>query len=517
MQKLQTLRVLRAEHERRTKDKRPSWPSPGAMAQALYPTVMKRTPALRLLDDELVQVADGVTTRLMWFMPPQEGKSVAVSRWFPLWMLLRNPNLRIAIASYELGVARRWGRAIRNEILAHPELGLRIRSDTAAAHEWELEGATGGVYCAGVGGALTGRPVDLMIIDDPVKGRAEAESDAYREAAKDWWQETVSARLGEATPIVLIMTRWHEDDLAGWLLSEDPGKWRVRNVPALADHDPNKGEVDLLDREPGEWLESARGRTVEGWEQRRKDFGERGFAALCQGKPSPTEGGLLKRTWWRFDPAPLGLLRSDGTMFVHECDQVIQSWDMTFKDTSTADYVVGQVWARRGAELHLLDQVRDRMDFPATCRAVEALSARWPQATLKLVEDKANGPAVIAQLRRVVPGLVAVNPRDSKAARVAAVSPFVEAGNVYLPPTSTPWVSAFIEEAAGFPNASHDDQVDALSQAVSRLMLSAGTSTFFDQLIRHMAGEPPASDPVLELPTVTAGSGAEGAPGSTGR
>lgn len=465
------------------------YPAPGALAAALYPASTKQTPALQLLDDELVAVAERQTTRLMWFMPPQEGKSQRVSRWFPLWMLLRNPDLRIAIGSYELGVARRWGRAIRNEIQAHPELGLRVKADTAAAHEWELAGHTGGVYCAGVGGALTGRPVDLMIIDDPVKGRKEADSEAYREAAKEWWQETVSARLGEATPVVLIMTRWHEDDLAGWLLSEDPGKWRVVNVPALADHDPNKGETDPLGREPGEWLESARGRTPEGWQQRRKDFGERGFTALCQGKPAPAEGGMLKRAWWRYDDVPLAVQRPDGTMNAVGVDTVIQSWDMTFKDTDGTDYVVGQVWGQRGAEVHLLDQVRDRMDFPTTCKAVEALSARWPQASLKLIEDKANGPAVIAQLRRTVSGMVAVNPKDSKAGRVSAVSPFVEAGNVFLPaPARAPWVQGFLEEAAGFPTATHDDQVDAMTQAVSRLLLQQNSSTsFLEQLVQGQA------------------------------
>jgi len=466
------------------------YPAPGALAAALYPSSTKQTPALQLLDDELVAVAERETTRLMWFMPPQEGKSQRVSRWFPLWMLLRNPDLRITIGSYELGVARRWGRAIRNEIQAHPELGLRVKQDTAAAHEWELAGHTGGVYCAGVGGALTGRPVDLMIIDDPVKGRKEADSEAYREAAKEWWQETVSARLGEATPVVLIMTRWHEDDLAGWLLTEDPGKWRVVNVPALADHDPNKGETDPLGRDPGEWLESARGRTAEGWLQRRKDFGERGFTALCQGKPAPAEGGMLKRAWWRYDDAPLAVQRPDGTMNAVGVDTVIQSWDMTFKDTDGTDYVVGQVWGRRSAEVHLLDQVRDRMDFPATCRAVEALSAKWPQASLKLIEDKANGPAVISQLRRTVSGLVAVNPKDSKAGRVSAVSPFVEAGNVFLPaPARTPWVSGFIEEAAGFPTAAHDDQVDAMTQAVSRLLLDSSSTRFLDALVESTTNQ----------------------------
>jgi predicted phage terminase large subunit-like protein len=469
-------------------DERPAYPTPGALAAALYPRVTIQTPALQLLDEQLVEVAEARVDRLMWFMPPQEGKSQRVSRWFPLWMLLRNPDLRIAIASYELGTARRWGRAIRNEIKAHPDLGLKVKADTAAAHEWELDGHTGGVYCAGVGGALTGRPVDLMIIDDPVKGRAEADSETYREDAKEWWRETVNARLGEHTPVVVVMTRWHEDDLAGWLLAEYPEDWHVVNIPALADHDPAKGELDPLGREPGEWLESARGRSTAGWEKRRKNFGARGFTALCQGRPAPAEGGLLKRAWWRYDDAPAAYAKADGTMVAHAMDTVIQSWDMTFKDTDASDYVVGQVWARRGAEVFLLDQVRDRMDFPTTCRAVQALSAKWPQAALKLVEDKANGPAVIAQLRQKVPGMVPINPKDSKAARVAAVSPFIEAGNVHLPAAArAPWILDFVEECAGFPTAAHDDQVDTMTQAITRLLLDGSATGFLDQLLNHQA------------------------------
>lgn len=447
------------------------YPTPGSLALALYAQSTVQTAALDLLDNYLVAVAEDRINRLMWFMPPQEGKSQRVSRWFPLWMLRRNPDLRIAICSYELNTARRWGRAVRNEIKAHPQLGLRVKQDTAAAHEWELEGHIGGIYCAGVGGALTGRPVDLMIIDDPVKGRAEADSPAYREETKEWWQETVNARLGEQTPVIIVMTRWHEDDLAGWLLTEYPEDWEVVNIPALADHDPNKGQVDPLGRDPGEWLQSARGRTLAGWEKRRKNFGERGFTALCQGHPAPAEGGMLKRAWWRYDVVPVAESKPDGTMWAHGMSQVIQSWDMAFKDTKTSDYVVGQVWAKRGAEAHILDQVRDRLDFPATCRAVEALTARWPQASLKLIEDKANGPAVIAQLRRSVSGIVPVNPKDSKAARVSATSPFIEAGNVFLPaPSRAPWVAGLVEECAGFPNATHDDQVDALTQGVERLL-----------------------------------------------
>ena len=144
---------------------------------------------------------------------------------------------------------------------------------------------------------------------------------------------------------------------------------------------------------------------------------------------------------------------------------------MAFKGTDSSDFVVGQVWQQVGAQAFLLDQVRGRWDFAETCEQVRALSAKWPQAAAKLVEDKANGPAVISALGRAIPGLVAVNPQGGKESRANAVTPLIEAGNVWLP-TGAPWVSDLIEECAGFPNAAHDDQVDTLTQALARMFIT---------------------------------------------
>ncbi len=366
-----------------------------------------------------------------------------------------------------MGVARRWGRAIRNDITEHPELGLAVRSDTSAAHEWQLDGHRGGVYSVGIGGALTGRPVDVLLIDDPLKGRKEADSATYRQACKDFYTDTARTRLGANALQIIIQTRWHEDDLSGWLLGGPSGhEWRYINVPAQAEDDN-----DPLGRRPGEYLVSARGRSAADWDATKRDVGARTWAALYQGRPAPSEGGLFKRSHWRWYNAPRAVRRDDGTMWVHGADEVIQSWDMAFKDTARSDFVVGQVWARFGADVYLLDQVRDRLDFPATQQAVKALSAKWPQAHAKLVEDKANGPAIIAQLRSAVPGLIPVTPKDSKYARASSVAPFVESGNVYLPdPALAPWIDEYVQEHTAFPNASHDDQVDTTSQALNRLL-----------------------------------------------
>lgn len=316
---------------------------------------------------------------------------------------------------------------------------------------------------------------NCLIIDDPIKDRAQADSDVYRENVWDWWTDAASSRLAPGAPVILILTRWHHDDLAGRLLERDAeAGWEVLNIPAQADYDPSKGETDVLGRAPGEYMLSARGRTQAQWEQRKATAGSRSWEALYQGNPTPGTGDILKSAWWQtWDAAPY-LERDDGARIIPDLTDVelVQSWDMTFKGTSTSDFVVGQVWMRRGNRVWLLDQVRGRWSFTETVRQVRALTARWPQAIRKLVEDKANGPAVITSLQSQLGGFVPVEPEGSKSSRAEAISPVVEAGQVLLPPVEThPWVGEFVDEAASFPAGKHDDQVDAATQAIHRLLI----------------------------------------------
>lgn len=444
------------------------WESPGALAVDLdHRTV--QTPALELIDEALVRLAHAPDGRQIIVMPPQEGKSQRTSRRFPSWVLHRNPDTRIAITSYELGVARRWGRAVRDDIMSHRlKFGLSVRQDLSAQHEWQLARHEGGVYAAGIGGALTGRPVDLLIIDDPIKDREQADSDVYRDRVWEWWTDVASTRLAPGAPVVLILTRWHEDDLAGRLLAAEDGHlWSVLNIPAEAE-----SEDDPLGRSPGEFMQSARGRTTEQWEAIKVRSGARTWASLYQGHPSPESGDVWKRGWWRRYNSLLWKLNPDGSYLV-DADEIVQSWDMAFKDTKGSDFVVGQVLARKGPDVFVLDQIHRRLSFTDTVTAFSALTRKWPQATLKLVEDKANGTAVIDTLRSRIGGIVPVNPTESKYARANAVAPFIEAGNVLLPSAEVALFDAggLVDEAAAFPNGTHDDQVDALSQALSRLLL----------------------------------------------
>jgi predicted phage terminase large subunit-like protein len=412
---------------------------------------------LERLCNALEAVERGELDRLMVFMPPRHGKSEVCSKKFPAWYLGRNPDKEIILSSYAADLAYDFSRIARDTLRERgTELwGVKVSSDSSAVGRWGIEGKRGGCVAAGVGGPITGRGAHVGIIDDPFKNAEEAASRTIRDKVWEWYRSTFRTRLAPGGAIVLVMTRWHEDDLAGRLIAEMQAggeQWVIIEMQAEAE------EGDPLGRAIGETLWPEHGFDKAWAEATKVAVGSYFWQALYQQRPSPPEGEMLKRGWWKYYKA-----------IPNDLQEIIQSWDMTFKDSDGSDYVTGGVWGRKGADKYLLDQVRGRMDFPATLAAVRALTAKWPRARAKLVEDKANGPAVIAMLKREIPGLIAVEPQGSKVARVAAVSPDVEAGNVYLPdPTIAPWVNDFVEECAAFPNGKHDDQVDQMSQALLR-------------------------------------------------
>lgn len=487
--------ALRRSASNWNKDKEVRWQFPGDLAATVNPKTVV-TPALTLVDEALRKVYETPDSRLIISIAPQEGKSVRVAGDFPAWWLAQRPDARVIMGSYSSSLAARNGRQIRRRITDH-DLGIEIADDNGAVQDWTLKGYDGGVLSVGVGSGLTGRPADLLIIDDPIKDRKEADSDLHRDNTWDWWESTASTRLAPGAPVVLILTRWHHDDLAGRLMKSDasqdeenpdslssdtfdeyqsdrpliPFRWTILNIPAEADFDPNKGETDILGRQPGEFMVSARRRTQEQWQARKRSAGPHTWASLYQGHPTPGSGDMFPKEWSRYDH-PLHVEMPNGTCIVPGAHEVVQSWDMTFKDTKGTDFVVCQIWARFGTDAYLVDMVRRRMGFNATVDAFLTITAKWPQAIAKFVEDKANGPAVINALQRKVPGIIPVEPEGSKLARAAAVSPFAHSGNVVLPSAEIlPNVGHFLLEAEQFPSGAHDDTIDAYSQAINRILL----------------------------------------------
>jgi predicted phage terminase large subunit-like protein len=437
----------------------------------------------RALCRVLDRFARGEIRRLIVSMPPRHGKSELVSRRLPAYLLGLNPDAQIIAASYAADLAARMNRDVQRIIdspaYARAFPATRISSKAVRTvgsdinHSYlrnmdlfEIIGRRGTYRCAGVGGGITGMGADFAIIDDPFKNRQEADSKARRELVWGWYTSTLFTRLEKGGKVLLTMTRWHEDDLAGRLLAgkaRDEGDdsaepWTLFEFPAIREdapggvvnpHDPRAQGEALW---PGKYdLKALRGI--------RRQVGPREFNALYQQRPAPQEGGLFKRKWMvrRYTTRPARF------------ERVITSWDAAFKDKKDSDYVVGVVLGLAGAQVYVLDLVRDRMGFTATCAAMAALAAKWPEAREHLMEDKANGPAILDAVKAKLPGLIPVEPDGSKEARASATTGYWEAGDVLLP-EAAPWLHDFVEEHAVFPNGVNDDQVDAMAQGVRRLL-----------------------------------------------
>ena len=431
---------------------------------------------LRLINEKLVQVADGKITRLIIEGPPRHGKSWLVSKFFPPWLIGTHPDQRIIFTTYEAEFAAKWGLASKSLLEEHGRkvFGVQLNPDSAAAARWDLQGHEGGMVSVGTGGPITGKGANVFVIEDPIKNAEQANSPAQRESLWTWFQSVAFTRLEPGAAIIVTMARWHEDDLTGRLLaSGEP--WEVVRLPAIAEDD------DQLGRLPGEALWPER-YSVEDLEAIKRTVGSYVWAALYQQSPVPVGGNIVQRSWFRYwqpkDRAypALRVRLADGTAADYHAvtlnsfdfDEMIQSWDLSFKESSTSDFVVGQVWGIRGADRYLLDQTRAKMDLPKTIEALRRMSTKWPAAQRKLIEEKANGSALIATLRHEIAGLVAVNPTEDKVSRVHAITPQLESGNIYIPhPHGEPWVQQLIEEWVSFPSAKNDDTVDAGTQALN--------------------------------------------------
>ena len=416
------------------------------------------------LDRFLQDVADKKSPRLIITMPPRSGKSELVSRRFPAFALGRNPDLQIIATSYSSDLSQRFNRDVQRviddeqyfELFPKTKLNnSRVRTDSRGSYIrtsdlFEIVGRS-----CGVGGGITGQGADILIIDDPIKDRAQAASKTIRDSIWDWYTSTAYTRLSPGGGVIVMATRWHTDDLIGRLIQRmgEGDTFRIVNYPAIAEHDE-------LHRKAGEALHPER-YPLSTLLQIQKTIGSRDWEALYQQHPVPDGGALFKLEWFR---------RWTATSLPPEFDHTLMSWDMTFKDSKNSDYVVGQVWGKKGPNFYLLDQVRGQWDFVKTKEMVRVLAHKWPRVVRKLVEDKANGSAVISELKSTVSGFVPITPTESKEARASSVTPYFEAGNVFIPEDSAaPWVPHYVSELLEFPAGSHDDQCFVAGTKVATL------------------------------------------------
>jgi predicted phage terminase large subunit-like protein len=455
------------------------WETPGELARAMDP-LTKASPALDLIDSELVALTDHQTDAdaLCVFMAPQEGKSERVSRRFPEWLLAHDPTLRIAIVSYEQDTAVRWGRTIKRDV-THADrnmIDVRILQDSAAAGRWDTpEG--GGIYCVGVGGPLTGRPVDVLLVDDPVKDRAAAESARQRQTTWEWWESVALTRLAPGGIVVLIQTRWHEDDLAGRVLSRPgPLRWRVLTLPAIA------GDQDPLGREPGEEFPSVRGRKPGFFTRLKATMSAYVFSGIYQQSPVAAEGNFFRRAAFRYwrntagTPDP-GALLAMGSMAgawlelegrrVDLADAAVWRFatiDVAASTRTSADYTVCSVWAiDREGDLILLDRARGHAEMSDHFAMIKPLRDRW-RFDVAYVEKQFYSQTLVLDARAAGVPVAEVTADTDKITRAIPAAGRVHAGKVWFPAGAW-WLEEWENELAAFPAGSHDDQVDTLAYA----------------------------------------------------
>lgn len=419
------------------------------------------------LDNFLIEMMAGKRPILILGAPPQHGKSDIVSRYLPAYFFGKYPDMRVAGLSYGKDLASDMNRDVQRIMMSEeykalfPESCLNAKRVVTVEIEakrnsetFEIVGRKGAYISQGIGGPLTGKKVDLGIIDDPIKNAKEALSPVTKKATWNWYISTFKTRLSKNSGEIIMATRWATDDLSGRVI-DSSDKAKVLAFPAINE----RGEALVPELHP-----------IDSLLEKKALFGDYFWSAMYQQKPKPGDGQIFHEEFARY------YLPKD---LPDTFDEVIHSWDMTFKDSDGTDYVVGQVWGKKGANAYLLYQIRKRMSFTETLKAVKLLVDKYPQARRKLVEDKANGPAVIDTLKTTVSGLVPIEPDGSKIARAHACTAEWEAGNVWLPHKDiAPWVTETVEEITTFPFAGHDDTVDAMTQALRYLFQKKGGGFF---------------------------------------
>lgn len=423
----------------------------------LAPLGQSPAAAHRLIIRELQAVADGKTDRLMLFLPPGSAKSTYASVIFPPWFLAQRPGLDVIGASYNADLAEDFSTRVLGIVREHSAtLGYGLASD--AAKLWRTT-SRGTYRAAGAGGGITGRRADLFVIDDPIKGREDADSLLKRNKVWDWYRAEVITRLKPGARIVLIQTRWHEDDLAGRLLQDGVADWRVVRLPALAEADDPMGRA-VGDPIWPEWEDRAALLRKEG------EVGPREWAALFQQKPAPVDGMLFQvRAITVLDATP-----------AQAGAQVVRAWDLAATDAAGGrdpDWTVGiKLMREPGGRFVVLDVVRLRGGPHEVEAAIVSTAERDGKGVaIRLPQDPGQAGKSQAQYLGVkLAGyrVTAVRETGDKATRAGPVAAQANMGNVAM--VRAAWNGAFIDELAGFPAVSHDDQVDALSAGFAALL-----------------------------------------------
>lgn len=413
--------------------------------------------------------------RIILTMPPRHGKSNLVSEHLPAFIIGNDPDKRVMLASYEASFAASWGGKARDimEGFGQELFGLEVKDDSAAKAWWGVQGHHGGMTTAGVGGPLTGKGADVLIIDDPVKNDKEANSQVYRDAAWEWFRATAYTRIEPGGSCIVIMTRWHEDDLVGRLLAEmaDGGEqWEVINLPAIA------GEDDLLGRQPGQPLWPERFGLKELGRIKRL-LGSYWWAALYQQTPQAEDGEIFKRSLFRYcseDGRYVVLHKPEGDrrFEIRGC-YTFQTCDAAATEKESSDYFVLATWmVTPESDLLLWDIFRERAE---TTKHEEIMGAglRRYNPSVQHVENATYGLALIQALVKKGYPVQPLKADKDKVSRARSMAARYEVGAVYHR-LGAPWLTGYEDELIAFPRGAHDDQVDCASYAAIVLIEEIG-------------------------------------------
>ena len=423
---------------------------------------------------------------IIFNVPPRTMKSLLISVFFPAWVWTTNPERRFMFVSYSEKLSTQhsiYRRAVMESDWYRNAWRhmFTFSKDQNLKHHYE-NSARGAMFSTGMQSTATGMGGDVLIFDDPLNPE-QALSEAEREAVNLRFDSTFRSRINDpATGVkIIVMQRLHELDLTGHIMAREKG-WKHVSLPAIAEkpervaypasgnfQDLKPGDLLWKDRLPQSFLDA-----------QKIGMGSWAFAGQYQQNPAPLEGGIIKRNWIRF-------YREAPPAF----DFLVQSWDCTFTGSDRSDFVAGQVWGCAQGSYYMLPyRLYERLDFTPTKAAIKSCHALFPQAHAILIEDKANGPAVINELQKEIPGIVPVSPHGGKLSRAQAMAPLWEAGSVHLPDPQVfklPWMENYIHNICTFPRAAHDDDMDATSQAL--IYMRSHNANGIAEYYRRLAAE----------------------------
>lgn len=415
--------------------------------------------------------------RILLSAPPQHGKSEFLSNWLPTWYLNLFPENKVILGTYSQSYANKWGAKVRENLLLNPLSAIPLRRDTLSKQKFATK-AGGQAMFAGVDGPATGEGAHLFIVDDPYKNPAEANSPGNREHVLDWFRAVATTRLQSGGSVVVMHTRWTDDDLIGTLALEEG--WIYINLEAICE----AVEKDILGRATGEPLCPER-YTESDLKRIRREVTDLFWFPMYQGSAVDVKGSIIKAEDLKyFDQNPLEMVKL--------MDQIAVFADLTYGKEEENDFAVFELWGSRGPDVYCLIQARAQMGIADQIIAFLHMLESFPDVMHKEIEKKANGAAVIELCEAKIPGIVANNPQTSKGARLAVVSPLYKTHNVYYPNPLLPgneWVKVNVYEIlrmtlAG-PKSKNDDTVDVATMAVKYFGSLANAFAMLEALTRR--------------------------------